>query len=321
MRLLALPVAAVLALAGCSRGDLAARDRLFARAGSGEGAASFDPARPELALALDADEVAKRIGAFEWSGAAEWSIARPSGPSLHVTEQHAIRQSAAGAFEVRADVDPGLGPHAVTGKQVIWVDGMTYARALPAPFRERPTDRGQDARRYRQDSFGLVRTVAELVGPSLQLEPDGAGEVLGREARRYRFTLREAAARAASAPAAGFQAKDADTALRQGFLSGARATKAEGELDVDASTGAPLRARLAATFAAPPAGKDARASVTVIVSAKIAALGADVKAIAAPPGALPDERKPAGPSSALEAAGLKKRGEQRPSAEPSDEGE
>ncbi len=312
---------AALTLAACSRGDVAARNRIFAHAEGDEAKATFDPERPERALALDADEVADRLGAFQWSGAVEWSIDRPAGTPLHVTEQHALRQAASGAFEVRADVDPGLGPHAVTGKHVIWVDGMTYARALPAPFRQRPTDRGRDARRYREDSFGLVRTVAALVGPALRLEPAGEGEVLGRQARTYRFTLGEGTPRAEAAAPAGFRADDPDTALRQGFLAGARATKAEGELELDVATGAPLRARLTATFSAPPAGKAAPPRVTVTVATKIAALGGEVKAVLPPPSALPDERKPAGPSAALEAAGLKKRGEERLPAEPGDEGE
>jgi hypothetical protein len=318
--LAAVTAASALSLAACSRGDVAARNRIFAHAEGDEARETFDPEHPEKALALEADQVAERLGAFEWSGAVEWSIERPAGTPLHVTEQHALRQSTSGAFEVRADVDPGLGPHAVTGKEVIWVDGMTYARALPAPFRQRPTDRGRDARRYREDSFGVVRTVAGLVGPALRIEPAGAGELLGREARRYRFTLGEDAPRAEVAAPAGFQAQDPDTALRQGFLTGARATKAEGELELDAATGAPLRARLTATFVGPPAGKTAPPRVTVTVSTKIAGLGGEVKVVSPPAGALPDERKPAGPSAALEAAGLKKRGE-RPPAEPSDEGE
>jgi hypothetical protein len=314
-------LAALTPVAGCSRGDTAARERLFSHAEARPSGPAFDPAHPESALALDADQVSKRLGTFEWGGAADWTVAQPGGVTVHVTEQHKLRQVSSGEFEVRADVDPGLGPNAVSGKHVIWVNGMTFARALPAPFRERPTDRGRDARRYREDSFGMVRTIAALVGPALRIEANGSETILSREALRYRFTLADAAAPAAPPAPPGFLAKDPDTAARQGFLRGAAATKVEGELFVDAETGAPLRARLAATFAAPAQGKAPGPKVTVVVSSKIAALGTDVKAVAAPSTALPDERKPAGPSAALQAAGLKKKGEERQAAEPSDESE
>jgi hypothetical protein len=199
---------------------------------------------------------------------------------------------------------------------------MTYARALPAPFRERPTDRGRDARRFREDSFGLARSVAALCGPRLLLEASGRDALLGREGLRYQLSLGPEGAKGAAAPAPGFQASDPATALRQGFLRGAAPTAVRGELLVDAQTGAPLRVRLEATFAA-PAGTDAQPgpAVSVVVASQVKALGGEVKAVAAPSAALPDERKPAGPSPALEAAGLKKRGEERPTGEPSDEGD
>jgi hypothetical protein len=247
-------------------------------------------------------------------------VARPPAAPLRVTEEHRVRQSQTGEFEVRAEVDPGLGPSALRGKQILYVNGMTYARSLPSPFRERPTDRGRDARRYREESFGMVRTVAELVGPALRVQPDGGQVVLGREALRYRFSLGEVPARGAEPAPAGFQANDADTAARQGFLRGAVPTAADGDLAVDAQTGAPLRARLTATFDG-PAGTERGAKVTVVVSAQVKALGGEVKAIAPPRGARADERKPAGPSTALEAAGLKKHGEERKTAEPEDEGD
>jgi hypothetical protein len=317
----ALLVAALaLAFAACSRGDPAAKHRLFAREEASAGGAAFDPAQPAASLALDADEVARRLGAFDWAAAVEWSVAR-DGASVHVTEQHKLRQQPTGEFALRADVNPGQGPSSVTGKEIIWVDGMTYARALPAPFRARPTDRGHDARRFREDSFGLVRTVAGLVGSGLRIERAGTAEVLGRQAIQYRFTLGSATPQAPLAAPAGFQAKDPDTLVRQGFLHGAVATSADGELLLDAETGAPLRTRLSATFVAPAAAGAQPPRVKVVVSARLGALGGEVKAVAAPASFLPDERKPAGPSTALEAAGLKKRGEQREAAEPADEAE
>ena len=314
------PLALLALLAACSRGDPAAKHRLFAREEDRGASQRFDPSHPEAALRLDADEVARRLGSFEWAAAVEWSVARPDGTQLRVTEQHRLRQASSGEFEVRADVDPGLGPSAVQGKQVVYVDRMTYARSVPAPFRQRPTDRGRDARRFREDSFGLARSVAELVGPWLRLEPSGRDAVLGREALRYRVSLGPERPGATPEPPPGFQAGDRDTAVRRGFLEGRVPTAASGEFLLDAQTGAPLRVRLEATFQAPAEGAQGPA-VTVAVSAQVKALGGEVKVVAAPAGALPDERKPAGPSTALEAAGLKKRGEERPSAEPADEGE
>ncbi len=319
-------VAALVLLAACSKGDPAAKHRLFAREESRGASKAFDPSHPESALATSADEVATRLGSFEWVGAVEWSVSRPSGAPLHVTEQHRVRQSTTGEFEVRADVDPGLGPSAVQGKEIVYAGGLTYARALPAPFRQRPTDRGQDARRFREDSFGLVRSVASMIGPALRLEPDGKAVVLGRQALRFRFALAPAAPRPAQPAPAGYQAADPDTAARQGFLHGNTPTAASGELAVDAETGAPLLARLSATFeaAGAPASPPAQAepvTATVVVSGQVKALGGEVKAIAPPSGALLDERKPAGPSTALEAAGLKKRGEESQAPEPADEGD
>ena len=314
------PLALLALLAACSRGDPAAKHRLFAREEDRDAFRRFDPSHPEASLGLDADEVARRLGSFEWAAAVEWSVAKPDGTRLHVTEQHRLKQAAGGEFEVRSDVDPGLGPSAVQGKQIVYVNRMTYARAVPAPFRERPTDHGRDARRFREDSFGLARSVAELLGPGLRLEPIGRDEVLGREALRYRAGLGPDRPGQAPEPPPGFQKDDPGTAVRQGFLGGRLPTAAAGELLLDAQTGAPLRVRLEATFQAPAEGAPG-AAVTVALSAQVKALGGEVKAVAVPAGALPDERKPAGPSTALEAAGLKKRGEERPSAEPADEGE
>ena len=316
----AVPLATLVLVAACSRGDQAAKHRLFAREEQGAATRSFDPAHPEAALALTADEVAGRLGSFDWAAAVEWSVSRPGASPLHVTEQHRVRQSSTGEFQVRADVDPGLGLPGVQGKEILFVNGMTYARALPAAFRERPTDRGRDARRFREDSFGLVRSVAAMVGPALRIRPDGGEVVLGREALRYRFSLEQVPARAAPPAPAGFQVKDPDTALRQDFLRGSVPGAAEGELSVDAETGAPLRAQLSARFDS-PAGKEPGPQVSVVVSAQVKAFGGEVKAIASPADALPDERKPAGPSTALEAAGLKKHGEEAQPAEPVDDAE
>lgn len=321
MRRLRTAVVLLTGLAACSRGDSGARERVFAPgdAPRAPAAPTFDPDHPEAALALSPDAVARGLGSFEWSGAVEWTVARDGNDALrvHATERHAVRQSATGDFEARAEIDPGLGAGSETGKQVIWTGGMTYARALPAAFRERPTDHGRDARRFRDESFGMPAALARLYGPALRLEAAGDARVLGRTARRYRLVLAKEPPAPAAAPAKGSSA-DGDTKLRRAFLDGRVPLSADGELLADAATGAPLRVRIAGTFGV----KDQPGvTATVELLAQVQALGAQVQAIAAPETALPDERKPAGPSTALEAAGLKKRGEDRVGGEPADEPE
>jgi hypothetical protein len=311
MRLRRLALVVVSLVAACSGGsDEEGKRRLFSReqrAPTAEAPGpSVDPARPHDALLLSAGEVARRIGSFEWTGAVDWTIAREGDDAVrvHAAERHRLRQSANGEFQLDADVDPGQGPGSVTGKHVVYAGGATFARAEFAPFRARPTDLGHDARRFRDESFQLARAVIDLYGPSLELVPEGDVTVLGRAARRYRVALAKAPAPAAAAARA--PEPDADSGRRFAFLDGKVPTGADGELDVDARTGAPLRVRIAGAFTV----KDSpgvRANVELVAQMK--AIGDHVAAIAAPAGALPDVRKPPGVAGALEAAGLKKKAE------------
>jgi hypothetical protein len=318
----------LLACAACSRGDDAARSRVFApEEGRAQAAPTFDPSRPLDALALDADDAARRLGSFEWAAAVEWTVARNGDDAqrVRVAERHRLLQAASGEFEVEAENDPGFGPGSETGKHVVYAGGTTYARALPAAFRERPTDRGRDARRFREESFGAGRSLVALFGPSLRVEPAGEATLLGRRAHRYRLSLAKGE-RAAAVPAAAAPpgSTDPDTARRQAFLAGRDPASAEGELIVDAATGVPLRLRLAGAFTV----RDAEGvTADVELLAQVKALGSQVGAVVAPEHPRPDERKPAGPSTALEAAGLKRRGDEKPAekagagAEPADEPE
>jgi hypothetical protein len=295
---------AALALA-CSRGTGEGGDPLRERPAAAP-VPDFDWSRPAAALELDAGQVAARLGSFEWTGAVEWSVSREGDDARRVraVERHRLRQAASGEFEVDAEIDPGLGPGADTGRTVVYAGGMTYARARYAPFRERPTDRGRDARRFRDESFRAARSIAGLLGPGLELRPAGDAQLLRRPVKKLTVALAKAAP--AAAAAAADPTADEDTRRRQAFLAGLRPRSASGELLLDAATGAPLRVRIAATFAVEG---DPAASATVELLAQVKALGAEVAAISPPKGALPDERKAAGVAGALEAAGLKKRAE------------
>jgi hypothetical protein len=316
--------AAVLA-AACSRGpDEEGKSRLLApTAAEGAPAAGpFDFSRPGDALALDADDVARRLGSFEWLVAVEWSVALSGedAPRVRAVERHRVRQSATGEFDVAAEVDPALGPGSQTGREVIFARGMTYGRARNAPWRERPTDRGRDARRYRGESFSIPLAVARLFGDALAVAPAGDLAILGRPGKRFLLSLARDASPAAPAPRpAGAPEPDDDTRRRLAFLEGRLPTSASGELVLDAATGAPLRVRISGAFAV-KAEPRARAAVELL--AQVRALGGEVPTIAPPRAALPDERKPAGVAGALDAAGLRKREEEKPArAEPADEPE
>ena len=321
MRRAALPILLALLAGACSRGadEDAARRLPGAGAGDAGEPAAFDFERPLGALALDSDDVSRRLGSFEWTAGVEWSVSRQGDDAQRVraVERHRIRQSATGDFDVSADVDPGLGPGSDAGKEVIRAGGMTYARAKYAPWRERPTDRGRDARRFRDESFSAPAAVLRHCG-AVAATPAGEATVLGRPARRYRLSLAAAGADAPAAPArpAGAPEPDEDTSRRLAFLEGRIPTSLDGELLLDRS-GAPLRVRIAAAFGV---RDDPRVRTAVELSAQVKGLGGEVPAILPPKSPLPDARKPAGVAGALEAAGLRKKEEATPArAEPGDE--
>jgi hypothetical protein len=312
---------AAVGLAGCSRGaDAEARRRVFAREEPpARPAPSPDLAAPLPLLALDAGEAARRLGAFEWRGGVKYQVTRQGDSAARVqqVERHRVRQLATGEFEVESELDAGDGPGAVSGKQVIWAGGMTYARNRFAPYRERPTDRGRDARRFRDESFGLLADLAQLYGPALALTPAGEASWLGRPARRFTVALEQAPA-SSGAPDGrvfGHAGVDPDTRRHLAFLDGRVPVAASGEVLLDADTGVVLKGTLRGAFGVKD---DARVRVQVEVTGEVKALGEKVAAVVAPKGALPDARKPAGVAAALEAAGLKSR-DKKGEAEPADE--
>ena len=303
-------LALALALASCSRSERA-KERLFRPGEERAAPVAFDWSRPESSLRMGPDEVAARVGSFDWWGTVAWSAAPGRlGARVQATERHRVRQLAGGDFFVEGDVDPGLGPGSEGGKRVIWARGMAYARsryAASGAWRERPTDRGRDARRFRDESFLVAADIADLLGSGLKLVPQGEGTSLGRPVRRFGFALDRAAfapgpSRLGESPPGG--AGDEDTKARLAFLDGREPVLAEGQLTADAATGAPLEVRLHAAFRVKD---DPDARIDVDLSARVTALGGAVAAVEPPPGALPDERKPKGVARALETAGLRKK--------------
>ena len=300
-------LAAVLLLsaAACSRGEAPRREL----PGTRKGPAPFDWDQPPAALRMTPDDVAARLGSFDWTGTATWSVARGD-RKLASSEHHAVRQLASGDFAAEGTVDPGRGPGSESGKRVTWSKGMSYARSLyPAggAWRERPDDHGVGARRFRDESFLLAGELATLLGPALSAAPAGTGTALGRPARRFALSLDRARfapgpSRLSAEPPPG--GPDADTKLRLALLDGREPIDASGEMLLDATTGAPLSVRLSALFGVKG---DPDARVLVEVEGKVTALGGEVASIETPARLLPDERRPKGVARALERAGLRKK--------------
>jgi hypothetical protein len=320
LRLLLTVALSLAVAAGCGRKGADAESPGAPGAGRrGAAAARFDPEKPQESLSLDADEVARRIGSFEWTAGVEWTVSRQgSAERVHAVERHRVVQAVTGEFLVESGVDPGLGEGSETGRAVIWAGSMTYARGRWAPWRERPGDHGRDARRYRGESFGLAGDLARLFGPRLAIGNAGETSVLGRAAIRYALSLatdvEESAPRVETRafPQGG---PDPDTKARLALLDGAQPVSAKGELVLDAQTGVPLSVSLDAAYGVKA---DPRARVQVALRGQVKALGAGVPSVAAPKDALPDERKPRGVAEALERAGLKKKAEEEKKAEPGD---
>jgi hypothetical protein len=322
-------MALLLALTACtSPQDREARARIMAHEQPAQQPAPFDWARPEAALSMDADEAAARIGSFDWTAGVIWSLTRGGQQPVRVTERHRVRQLASGEFVVESDLDPeGQLHRADGGKRIVYAGKTTYARSRYAPFegyRERPTDRGRDARRYREESFGLAGDLARLVGPGLTLTADGEGDVASRKVKKFRLSLADSAAppgpfASRGRPAPGERAPDEETKRHLAFLDGRVPAKVEGELSADAETGAPLSVKLHASFTV---RDDPDAQIDVALDAHVTTLGAAVAQVVAPKEVLPDDRKPRGVARALEAAGLKKKaGEAMGREEPDEEGE
>lgn len=305
---------AALALGACSRGGgPEARARLEAAAAP----ASFDWSRPLAALELDAGEAARRLGSLDYAASVTWTATRGA-ERLRAVERHEVRQLASGPFRALLELDPGTWPGAESGREVIFVDGMTYAHGRYAPFRQRPTDRGRDARRFRDESFRLGADLARLVGPGLRAVPVGETQVLGRTARRFALSLaREAAAPApppSQLPAAGY---DEETRRRLDLLEDRVVLVLEGELVLDAETGVPLQVKMKALLGEKA---DPKVRAELDLDAHLSGWGAVVGAVAAPRNALPDERKPRGVARALDQAGLRQRAEGK-AEEPEEEGD
>jgi len=314
------PLLAAALLLACSGRPEKPRDRR-PRPEAERSAGPFDWRHPEASLRLGPEAWTARVGSFDWECTVTWSSRQHTGPAVHASERYHLRQLAGGDFALENDIDPERGAGSDTGLRVVWAKGMTYARSRYSPsggWRERPTDRGRDARRFRDESFLAAADLANLLGPALKLQERGESTFLGRRTRRYALSLdgksfAPGPSHLGESPPEG--PRDEDTRRRLDFLDGRQPLSTEGVLLADAATGVPLEVHLRTAFGV---RGDPQAHIDVDLLARATALGAAVGTVAPPDDVLPDERKPKGVARALEAAGLRNRKAPAGGAEPAE---
>ncbi len=258
----------------------------------------------------------------------EWSAVREGSGTLQTREHHRLTQLPSGDFDVESTLDTNGEKGSGSGRRVVFTGGKTFAGGRWGPMRARESDRGEEARRQRDQSFRMASDLLALFQPALRLDEGGSGEALGRSARRYRLSLGELAAGSASAalpagPSAEVRpgpatapdaAPDAATQRRLDFLAKRTPTALTGELLLDPATGLPLSVTLRGAFTS---GADPLLRLEVALSARATAVGRGIASVQPPRDALADERRPRGVARALEAAGL--RGGQRKATPQEDE--
>ena len=250
-RPLALAAAVLLALAALPRRQGATASAVPGPQRSARRRPSTGRAR-EARCSSTATRAAARLGSFEWeAGRVVDGVARPRlAARCTPPSATASASSPPASSRRRRDVDPGPGPGSETGRSVVWAGGTTFARArhrrsgsappTAAATRAASATRASGSRRRR----GAPR-------PRARLRPAGEATALGRPARRFTLSFARRCAPRRRRAAAGPVRPTPDTRARVAFLEDAVPVALDGELLVDARTGAPLRGADRGAFGVP----------------------------------------------------------------------
>ena len=255
----------VVALAGCRReGDenlgLASRRR----AAAVDVRALDRPGELEKSLALPSTEVEKGLGAHRL--AASTKLALSAGTFSDTLEE---------TFHLELDGKGGVhllreNSHG-TGNEAIAAGGQLYVRPRYGRFVRRAPE-GDEVERLRDETQGLGAGYLAVLGRFATRTDGGAGDFHGRPVRKVTLAL-------ATTPG---PFEDADPA--HAWRKTIEVSALEGEVWIDAATGAPLHATLEAKYKGLRDGKPI--AVALHHQADVEAIGA-VAPIAAPADALP----------------------------------
>lgn len=267
---------AAVALAGCHRAP--ADDE---RLGLGARAerASFDAAalarfgELEKAVATPSAAVGRALGAYRLVESARLSLARGD---KHDRLDESWRLEVDGKGNHHLLREDGHGG----GVETYAVDGAIVTRPRYARFVRRSAE-GDEGERERDAAHHLLASCLSVIGRFAARRDDGPLSVVGRTARKVVLSL---------APAPVDAPADAEPG--HAWRRDMKVSALDGEVWVDAVTGAPLHAALTASYTAPAGGGGGNdVAVTLELHADVEAVGS-VPAIVAPADAAPAPRRP-----------------------------
>lgn len=197
--------------------------------------------RPDLkskVLTMRYEEAVARMGFIEYHGTATFDLQR-NGNRLRIVEETTIQHGLHGSFRIEQKDADG----AVT-RETIFNAGILYARNGPGKMRVM----GAVQTRHLElldEVWQPLRVYTSYYGPRVGLEKQGAGNVKGRGAAKYRFTL-----------------LDGSPMITVPGMKGAKRPKTlSGELFVDEATGVPIKGKLKGRLEIPPPKADQQPGV------------------------------------------------------------
>jgi hypothetical protein len=197
-----------------------------------------DPRATLRALRMPAHRVVASLGAFRLTGSSRLITELPGSPKQEIDEEVTVRVDAKGQYAAQKTTHPQY------GHEVIWTGGWLYPRLRWNRYvRRRPE--GDEPPRLLDRLTGFLPAYVGLLRRFIRVELVGRETYAGREAVRIKLAL---AASPGAAPPEDRPARGWRRTLQVSLL--------EGEAHLDALSGAPLHAELAArwTFNAPAPG-------------------------------------------------------------------
>jgi hypothetical protein len=228
------------------------------------------PAEVVRALAMPGAELDRYLGARHFEATSSIKIEPAGQPVQQLDETYRLDSDGRGALHLLHD-----NAHA-QGMEAVLVGGELYVRPRYGKFIHRKPE-GDEVERLRALVEGVAGDYVTMLERWLSVSEAGRTEVSGRPAVRLKLT---AAPTAASAPAEVEKGKKWRDTVQVRYI--------DGELTLDAKSGAPLAARLAASYSFVRPGSSSPVAITLSYKQT----SGPAAPIAAPDDAVPMPKRP-----------------------------